>query len=192
MSSRFRALPQVPTNLDPQTRAFLSALKENIEVLAGMRGDSNIVEQLLGYAPVNKAGDTIDGDITLGGVLLNPACPSFFGSLGVPTANAIHPITAISSVGFDLTTNKITVKTPGRYRFSAQQLVNPNGPSYLALRKNGNTVVHGYTTGSMMDIGSECILEMAVGDYFDLYWQGNAPTNALGGEHSSCCISMIG
>ncbi len=36
--TKFRAIPQLPQGLDPQTRAVLAALKENFEILAGQRG----------------------------------------------------------------------------------------------------------------------------------------------------------
>jgi len=76
MTMRFRSIPQVPTRVDPQTRAFLAALKENFEIIAGMRGSDNVVAELLGYVPANKAGDTIDGDLTVRGA-------ANLGSLGV-------------------------------------------------------------------------------------------------------------
>lgn len=37
---KLRAIPQIPNHLDPQLRAVLLALKENIEMLAGQRGSS--------------------------------------------------------------------------------------------------------------------------------------------------------
>lgn len=35
---KLRAIPQVPTSVDSQTRSVLAALKENIETLNGQRG----------------------------------------------------------------------------------------------------------------------------------------------------------
>lgn len=35
---KFRSIPQIPISADPQTKAFLAALKENFEIMAGQRG----------------------------------------------------------------------------------------------------------------------------------------------------------
>jgi len=51
---RFRAIPQIPPGVDPKTRAVLAALKENFEILAGMRGDANVVAEMLGYVPARE------------------------------------------------------------------------------------------------------------------------------------------
>ena len=40
--SKYRAIPQVPAGADARTQQFLSALKENIEVLNGQRGNGGV------------------------------------------------------------------------------------------------------------------------------------------------------
>lgn len=48
---KLRAIPQVPTAINPQLRAVLLAIKENFEILTQQRGDVDVVSALLGYTP---------------------------------------------------------------------------------------------------------------------------------------------
>ena len=56
--SKLRAIPQLPSGLDARTQQFLAALKENIEILGGQRGERPLLE---------RSGDSMSGDLSVTG-----------------------------------------------------------------------------------------------------------------------------
>ncbi len=181
MSSRFRALPQVPTNLDPQTRAFLSALKENIEVLAGMRGDSNIVEQLLGYKPAKADRDAI---IDLIGFEPEEAFadpwPSFLVT-SVPYPTYDQACTVDRTIGYTTANNTVVTNSGGHFstgngRFTApvaglysftSTFSRSAGHAGTSISKNGVRIsADSLSYGTDWQTGAAtATIELAVGDY---------------------------
>lgn len=55
---KLRAIPQIPNQLDPQLRALLLAMKENLEMLSGQRGTG--VEPLAGDAALPAVAEKVN------------------------------------------------------------------------------------------------------------------------------------
>lgn len=132
---RFRAIPQVPTKVDPDTRRFLAALKENFEIVAGMRGDANAVIELLGYTPEKERTDPW------------PA----FQVTSHPYPSADQALTADKIIGyttsvntvrlnngnnFDTATGRFTIPEDGIYRFEVT-ITRSGGNAAAVISKNG-------------------------------------------------------
>jgi len=45
MTIRRAAVPHIDISIDPKIRGVLNALKENVEIANGMRGDNNVNQQ---------------------------------------------------------------------------------------------------------------------------------------------------
>lgn len=184
MTMHFRAIPQVPTGVDPKTRQFLAAIKENFEILAGMRGDANVVAELLGYVPANKV------DVARGAfdpVLL------YAEHTAVETPAALGALvswtTQINTGGGTFSSGVFTIPATGRYRvFVSLMLDGGQSDCGLSVKVNGTTkprIIYCSGTGYPHGAGEQ-IFDLAAGDTVQLVsqfaktWFGAAIPNGPG------------
>lgn len=112
---KIRAIPQVPNQLDSQLRAVLLAMKENLEMLAGQRGDENPVEAVLGYEPARASSvSRLDETAGFAPVLLyvehtSGETPAALGTLTGWTVQ-------INTGGGAFSSGVFTIPASGRYR----------------------------------------------------------------------------
>ena len=134
---KIRAIPQVPNQLDPQLRAVLLAVKENLERLSGQRG-GNPVEELLGYQPAKEE------------IRPWPAFAVASDSYSVETALTTSRLIVCTSPNNTIFTNsgghfstsdgKFTAPVAGIYAFSAQY-IRSLGNAKLEYLKNGGYLI---------------------------------------------------
>lgn len=187
---QFRAVPQIPRQLNPALQAVLEALKENFELMAGQRGAKDFVINQLGYTPVSKDGDTLNGN------LLTPQRPIFQGGLGALTGTNFSPgLVPTLSIGFTVNTTAgtLTAEIAGRYFVTAQQLIGTAATAvYFVISKNGAIQAHGYSNNDeTFDVRASCIVDLAVGDVVSFFYSGTV-TSSWGGAHSSVCAFLLG
>lgn len=186
---KFRAIPQVPSGVDAQTKQFLAALKENFELLVGQRGDAEAIVELLGYHPLDSAGGTVTGSI------LSPNVPAFFVEstpyptydqsltvgriIGYTTYN--NTVSLNNGGHFNPANGRFTIPVSGIYRFDATH-TRSNGNASVVITKNGVQIA-----GESLSYGTDWQTAAThVVNYFDAgdYVQGVA------GVRDSTTIAM--
>jgi hypothetical protein len=202
----FRALPQVPTTVDPQTRLFLSALKENFEILAGMRGSDPVVPGLLGYTPVSKDGDSINGSLTVSGTVGIGSQPAFAANgtgtqswSGTTTpakldmSGGTQGIAAPKSDGWVQADSRFTAVESGTYVFVMTLTVSatPSAGPAMLLYKNGTQVREmglQYAANAFTVATGIAVIDALAGDYFEP-WVSNNNNTSFTIDRSRCGFS---
>ena len=128
--SKLRAIPQLPSGLDARTQQFLAALKENIEILGGQRGES------LGATTTTTTVETTSGG---GNGPAFSAYQSSSQSIPAQTATKINFQSEIfdTAACFDPSTSRFTPNVAGYYLFTlGVQASNASG-LFLYFKRSG-------------------------------------------------------
>lgn len=139
-----------------------------------------------------------DIDTSSTGIITQTKRPKFQGTIEARTTsstNFIPQIYATKNVGFthSQAQGRLTVTIAGTYFVMASQLVQTTSVTmYQYLRKNGSTTINLGYSNSDNNLNMRCsgVVEMAVGDYFDIYYQGTL-TYSWDGSHSSFVCYLI-
>jgi hypothetical protein len=162
---KFRAIPQIPPGVDPKTRAVLAALKENFEILAGMRGDSNIVAELLGFTPARAEEEPWPAFHVTASPYpgIDQAC-TVDRIIGYTTGN--NTVRLNSGDHFNPANGRFTAPEDGLYRFEAT-FSRSIGNAAVSLAKNGTAVAAdslSYGTDWQTSV-TFAVLPLVKGDY---------------------------
>lgn len=116
-----------------------------------------------------------------------------YGTVGGELVDGLKSLSLTDSLNVTTTSTTITAQIAGVYDIHAQQLIStPATANYFCIRKNGATVYHSYTNGSLgtTDTTVDGMVQLAVGDYITIYNQ-NAITACWTGPHSSFSMFLV-
>lgn len=134
---KIRAIPQVPNQLDPQLRAVLLAVKENLERLSGQRGEGDVVQALLGFKPAREPVSPWPAfHVTSNSYSVETAVT---GNKSIGGTSAGNSKLFDSGDNFNTSNGRFTAPVAGVYTFSATY-TRSSGQADLRLFKNDGTI----------------------------------------------------